>query len=191
MKTLLPLLLSAGLGCLAHADETRARILIQADSGELQAVGASEGARIVDMSSSAKDPEKAKRTVVVTAPISADQWTTFSATVKASGSGQAKLRLSGDFEKGGDSWALIDNVKGDGVEITNGDFEDSAKGAPKGWMLQKTDGKQGETVTDGNTAASGENFVKVSHTYPVIQSIPLPADREVTITLSARATKQP
>ncbi|CAN5386462.1 hypothetical protein BH09VER1_BH09VER1_07540 [soil metagenome] len=170
----------------SFADDNAARLLLQAGNGELEGIKSSDGSKMPSASQWVKDPEKAKRTVAVIQPLTADGWTTFSITFKATEATSVKLRISGDFNKAGETWALFDNVKAEGAEIVNGDFETSAQGVPSGWMLQKTEGKQGELLTDGKAAASGEKYIKVSHTYPAVQMIQVPANQEVTITASAR-----
>ena len=175
----------AALTAVANAKEDAARLELK-PSGDavIQDIKFGEGAQVVSQASNA---------VSFDLPVSADQWKTGSIKFKVSADTELRIRLSARFTQADDMWVFIDNVKAEGAEIQNPDFEGgSGATAPAGWKFLKKEGGSSTAVrvTDAAKAASGESFVKVSHGCPVVQMIHVPKDKEVTLTFSARSATQ-
>ena len=80
-------------------------------------------------------------------------------------------------------WSLIDDVKVEGAQLVNGDFE---KGSD-GWDLQEKDDKtKSEIVANGR---NGSKAVKVAHDAPACQSIDVKAKTPVKITFWFKAAQ--
>ena len=80
-------------------------------------------------------------------------------------------------------WSFIDDVKAEGANIVNGDFE---KGS-EGWELgQKDDSTKSEIVDKGR---NGGKAVKVAHDAPAAQEIDVKAKQPVKITFWYKAAQ--
>ncbi len=80
-------------------------------------------------------------------------------------------------------WSFIDDVKVEGAQIVNGDFE---KGA-EGWDLQqKDDSAKSEIVSKGR---NGSKAVKVAHDASAYQSIEVKGGKPVKITFWFKAAE--
>jgi len=170
------------LASVSLAKEDAARLELKpADDATIEVISVGEGAQLAKQTSNA---------VTFDQPVSADQWKTASINFKVSKDTDVRLRLSARFTQADDMWVLIDNVKAEGVEVQNPDFEDgSGATAPTGWKFLKKEGGSNSAVrmTDASKAASGGSFVKVSHGCPVVQVIHVPKDKEITVSFSGRS----
>ena len=125
--------------------------------------------------------------VSVDQPVKAGQWSTASVKFKTSVDADIRLRLSASWTKADDMWVLIDNVKTDGIQVENADFEKAGGNAPAGWKFLEAGGKKAVHLQDAALAESGTGCIKVSHGCPAIQTVHVPKDTEVTITFSFRS----
>jgi len=173
------------LASVSLAKEDAARLELKpTDDAAIDVISVGEGAQLAKQTSNV---------VMFDQPVGADQWNTASIKFKASKDTDVRLRLSARFTQADDMWVLIDNVKVEGAEIQNPDFEGgSGATAPTGWKFLKKEGgsNNAERITDASKAASGESFVKVSHGCPVVQVIHVPQDKEITVSFSGRSATE-
>lgn len=147
---------------------------------------------LVGMSEGAKAPIGDSRAFSVDFPVTPDEWTTCRVTFKVTGPTTLKVRFSGSWRKEGDNHVFIDDVKATGLNIRNPDFEvDAFKDtAPAEWEFWQQGSPFAIWIRDRSAAASGEIFVKVSHTCPAVQRVRVARPVEVTVSFAARlATK--
>ena len=120
----------------------------------------------------------------------ADQWRdwSFSFTPQADGEVTLKLMGAGIRVPGSDQfltiWTYTDDLRVEGAELVNGDFEGPAKqGMPEGW---RKDVGGGLLIHDPKLAASGEYCVKTAHNMRFAQVLKVTAGKMVTVTMKVR-----
>ncbi len=162
-----------------QAKDTTARLMLKSDGpADIQVIGNSDNAKLIDPQAKA---------ITVEVPANANQWSTGSIKFKVSADTDLRLRLSSNYTKTEEKWVFIDNVKGEGVQVENPDFESAGANGPNGWKFLQNGKGKAVLLQDDKAAASGQGFVKVSHTAPVVQVIHVPKDTEVTLSFSAKA----
>ncbi len=119
-----------------------------------------------------------------------DRWQelTFRFTPRTDGEVILKLMGAGVRVPGSDEfltvWTYTDNLRVEGAELVNGDFELGDKqGVPAGW---RKDIGQGMLVHDAKLAASGECLVKTAHNQRFAQVLRVTAGREVVVRMMVR-----
>jgi len=119
-----------------------------------------------------------------------DRWQeiSFSFTPQADGQVILKLMGAGVRVPGSDEfltvWTYTDNVRVEGAELVNGDFEVGEKqGLPEGW---RKDVGLGLLIHDAKLAASGEYCVKTAHNQRFAQVLKVTAGRMVTLRMMVR-----
>lgn len=173
------LLLFAAIPALQAKDDA-ARLMLKSESGaDIQIVSTSDNAKSLD-------PQP--KGVTIDMPVNPSEWSTGSVKFKVTEDTDLRLRLSAVYTKADDKWVFIDNVKAEGVALENPDFEAiGPKAAPSGWKFLQNGKGTASQVQDPKVAASGQACVKVSHGCPVVQTIHVPKDTEVTLTFSGKS----
>lgn len=151
------------------------------DTAEIKVISISEGSGIVAFTptsftlAQASDP---------------DQWKTAEIKFKASADADVLLRLSARYASKNDKWVYIDNIKATGITVENPDFETASGETPAGWQFRAKGGLKGVLLHESGFAASGTGYVKVAHGTPVVQTVRVTKDTEVTLSFTFKtATK--
>ncbi len=185
--------MKAHLTLIAAIIATILNVQAKEDAGRLE-LKTAEGASIevIEVGNGAKIANQSGGSVTIDQVVTGGEWTSASIKFKTTADTEVRLRLSARYTQMDDMWVFIDNVKAVGAEVQNPDFEEgSGTAAPSGWKFIKSpSGGLATRVSDPSKAASGESFVRVSHGSPVIQTVHIPKDTEVTISFSARSAGQ-
>jgi hypothetical protein len=163
----------------AQAKDDAARLMLKSEGpADIEVISTSDNSKLIDPQAKGVTLEQ------VTTP---DQWTTATIKFKVSADTDLRLRLAANYTKSEEKWVFIDNVKAEGIQIENPDFENPGPKGPAGWKFLQNGKVPATQIKDEKQAASGESFVKVSHASPIVQMIHVPKDTEVTLTFSAKS----
>ena len=165
-----------GLCAVAQAGSNAARIDVSG-TGEKVALapGKAEGGTI-SIQGWLKEEEKQKQSITTSFAASAD-WKSGSFSFTPDKDGKVDIVLIGQWSKepADRSWVIFDNVKAEGAELKNGDFENGSTS----WWLNVD--KEGVKATVLDTGKDSMHSVKVNHDHQAIQKLGVKAGQPVTI----------
>lgn len=115
----------------------------------------------------------------------ADRWYSYEFEFTAEKDGLVSIELMGTQGEP-TVWTYYDDIRVEGAELTNGDFEIMGPKGLAGWRVPPARGAASLLVDDVRLAASGSRLVMASHDFRFTQPIRVIGGRKVTVRFKAR-----
>jgi parallel beta-helix repeat protein len=119
--------------------------------------------------------------------VSADRWYAYEFEFTPEKDGTVVMELMGTQGEPA-VWTAYDDIRVQGAEFTNGDFETvTPGGAPAGWHLPKPKDVPTQFIASKRLAASGTHFVLASHDFRPTQPLRVKGGQKITVNFQARS----